>query len=147
MQRREKTKENEREKLFQVKRKKCLQKELDRADIVRGGGLVPCSGFPRSRPARHLSAVHDAWWVTLMKRAPPRYWGKNSARTPLNGLRGLQKRKGKRKNADPDALVRNRVRQHRWRLMRRSAFDRSHSWLCATLRVIRCKVHPCSGLD
>jgi hypothetical protein len=27
--------ENEREKLFQVKRKKCLQKEFDRADIVR----------------------------------------------------------------------------------------------------------------
>jgi len=50
---------------------------------------------PRSRPARHLSAVHDAWWVPLMKRAPPRYWGKNSARTPLNGLRGFRKRKGK----------------------------------------------------
>jgi hypothetical protein len=30
MQRREKTKENERENLFQVKRKKCLRKELDR---------------------------------------------------------------------------------------------------------------------
>jgi len=28
-------KENEREKLFQVKRKKCVQKEFDRADIVR----------------------------------------------------------------------------------------------------------------
>jgi len=28
-------KENEREKLFQVKRKKCAQKEFDRADIVR----------------------------------------------------------------------------------------------------------------
>jgi hypothetical protein len=28
-------KENEREKLFQVKRKKCAQKGLDRADIVR----------------------------------------------------------------------------------------------------------------
>jgi hypothetical protein len=35
MQRRKKKKENEREKLFQVKRKKCLQKELARADIVR----------------------------------------------------------------------------------------------------------------
>jgi len=35
MQRREKTKENEREKLFQVKRKKCVQKEFDRADTVR----------------------------------------------------------------------------------------------------------------
>jgi hypothetical protein len=35
MQRREKTRESEREKLFQVKRKKCRQKELDRADIVR----------------------------------------------------------------------------------------------------------------
>jgi hypothetical protein len=30
-----KAKENEREKLFQVKRKKCAQKEFDRADIVR----------------------------------------------------------------------------------------------------------------
>jgi hypothetical protein len=30
-----KKKENEREKLFQVKRKKCAQKEFDRADIVR----------------------------------------------------------------------------------------------------------------
>jgi hypothetical protein len=28
---------NEREKLFQVKRKKCAQKEFDRADIVRDG--------------------------------------------------------------------------------------------------------------
>jgi hypothetical protein len=27
--------ENEREKLFYVKRKKCVQKEFDRADIVR----------------------------------------------------------------------------------------------------------------
>src|SRR5271157_3156722 len=35
MQRRKKKKENEREKLFQVKRKKCVQKEFDRADIVR----------------------------------------------------------------------------------------------------------------
>jgi hypothetical protein len=35
MQRRKNKKENEREKLFQVKRKKCLQKELARADIVR----------------------------------------------------------------------------------------------------------------
>jgi hypothetical protein len=35
MQRRKKTEENEREKLFHVKRKKCLQKELARADIVR----------------------------------------------------------------------------------------------------------------
>jgi len=32
---REKAKENEREKLFQVKRKKCAQKKFDRADIVR----------------------------------------------------------------------------------------------------------------
>ncbi len=37
------------------------------------GHTALCSGFPRSRPARHLSAVHIAWWVTLMKRAPPRY--------------------------------------------------------------------------
>jgi hypothetical protein len=29
------TKENAREKLFQVRRKKCVQKEFDRADIVR----------------------------------------------------------------------------------------------------------------
>jgi hypothetical protein len=35
MQEKKKAKDNEREKLFQVKRKKCLQKELDRADIVR----------------------------------------------------------------------------------------------------------------
>jgi hypothetical protein len=35
MQRRKKAKENEREKLFQVKRKKCVQKELAGADIVR----------------------------------------------------------------------------------------------------------------
>jgi hypothetical protein len=35
MPRRKKAKENEREKLFQVKRKKCVQKEFDRADIVR----------------------------------------------------------------------------------------------------------------
>jgi hypothetical protein len=34
MQRRKKAKENEREKLFQVKRKKCAQKGFDRADIV-----------------------------------------------------------------------------------------------------------------
>jgi hypothetical protein len=30
-----KAQENEREKLFQVKRKKCVQKGFDRADIVR----------------------------------------------------------------------------------------------------------------
>ena len=30
-----KKKENEREKLFQVKREKCAQKEFDRADTVR----------------------------------------------------------------------------------------------------------------
>jgi len=30
-----KAKENERENLFQVRRKKCVQKEFDRADIVR----------------------------------------------------------------------------------------------------------------
>jgi len=35
MQRRKNKKENEREKLFQVKRKKCAQKGLDREDIVR----------------------------------------------------------------------------------------------------------------
>jgi hypothetical protein len=35
MQRKKKTKQDEREKLFQVKRKKCVQKEFDRADIVR----------------------------------------------------------------------------------------------------------------
>ena len=35
MQRREKTKENEREKLFQMKRKGCAQKVFDRVDIVR----------------------------------------------------------------------------------------------------------------
>jgi hypothetical protein len=35
MPRRKKAKENEREKLFQVKRKKCVQKELAGADIVR----------------------------------------------------------------------------------------------------------------
>jgi len=29
------TKENERENLFQVKRKKCAQKVFDRADVVR----------------------------------------------------------------------------------------------------------------
>jgi hypothetical protein len=29
------TKEDEREKLFQVKRKKCVQKGFDRADVVR----------------------------------------------------------------------------------------------------------------
>jgi len=34
MQRRKKKKENERENLFQVKRKKCVQKEFDGADIV-----------------------------------------------------------------------------------------------------------------
>ncbi len=33
------------------------------------GALAPYGGYPRSRPARHLSAVHDAWWVILMKRA------------------------------------------------------------------------------
>jgi hypothetical protein len=31
----QKPKESEREKLFQVKRKKCVQKDFDRADIVR----------------------------------------------------------------------------------------------------------------
>jgi hypothetical protein len=35
MQGKEKAQQNEREKLFQVKRKKCVQKEFDRADIVR----------------------------------------------------------------------------------------------------------------
>jgi hypothetical protein len=35
MQRRKNKKENEREKLFQVKRKKCAQKELDGVNIVR----------------------------------------------------------------------------------------------------------------
>jgi hypothetical protein len=35
VQGKKKAKKNEREKLFQVKRKKCVQKELDRADIVR----------------------------------------------------------------------------------------------------------------
>jgi hypothetical protein len=35
MQRKKSKKENERERLFQVKRKKCAQKGLDRADIVR----------------------------------------------------------------------------------------------------------------
>jgi hypothetical protein len=35
MQRRKNEKENEREKLFQEKRKKCAQKGLDTADIVR----------------------------------------------------------------------------------------------------------------
>jgi len=35
MQRRKNKKENERETLFQVKRKKCAQKELDGVSIVR----------------------------------------------------------------------------------------------------------------
>jgi hypothetical protein len=35
MQEKKKAEDNEREKLFYVKRKKCLQKELDRPDIVR----------------------------------------------------------------------------------------------------------------
>jgi hypothetical protein len=35
---------NEREKLFQVKRKKCAQKEFDRADIVRDGRLPRLPG-------------------------------------------------------------------------------------------------------
>jgi hypothetical protein len=35
MQRRKENEKNEREELFQVKRKKCAQKEFDRADIVR----------------------------------------------------------------------------------------------------------------
>jgi len=42
------TKENEREKLFQVKRKKCVQKEFDRADIVR-------DGVPESRQSRTMN--------------------------------------------------------------------------------------------
>jgi hypothetical protein len=37
-------KENEREKLFQVKRKKCLQKEFARADIVRDVRFVRLPG-------------------------------------------------------------------------------------------------------
>jgi hypothetical protein len=37
MQRRKNKKENEREKLFQVKRKKCAQKVFDGAGIVRDG--------------------------------------------------------------------------------------------------------------
>jgi hypothetical protein len=35
MQIKKKSKENERGKLFQVQRKKCVQKEFDRADMVR----------------------------------------------------------------------------------------------------------------
>jgi hypothetical protein len=35
MQRRKENEKNEREKLFQVKRKKCAQKGLDTADMVR----------------------------------------------------------------------------------------------------------------
>jgi hypothetical protein len=47
-----KAKENEREKLFQVKRKKCAQKEFDRADIVRDVRLCDkqdLACFPISR--------------------------------------------------------------------------------------------------
>ena len=32
------------------------------------GALAPCSGFLPSRPTRHLSAVNDAWWSTLVIR-------------------------------------------------------------------------------
>ena len=35
------------------------------------GALAPCSGFLPSRPARHLSAVHDAWWFTLVNQVRP----------------------------------------------------------------------------
>ena len=62
MQRRKNKKKNEREKLFQVKRKKCVQKEFDRADIVRDVryNVLPMSqvaqktlrGFPRNTAVR-----------------------------------------------------------------------------------------------
>jgi hypothetical protein len=40
-----KTKENEREKLFQGNKDRCAQKELDRADIVRDVRLGDLSGL------------------------------------------------------------------------------------------------------
>jgi hypothetical protein len=45
MQRRKNKKENERETLFQVKRKKCAQKELDGVSIVRDVRLCDLPGL------------------------------------------------------------------------------------------------------
>jgi hypothetical protein len=56
MQRRKKKKENERENLFQVKRKKCVQKEFDRADIVRDVWLSKWNYF---LVARHRTTIAD----------------------------------------------------------------------------------------
>jgi hypothetical protein len=52
MQGKKKAKENEREKLFQVKRKKCVQKEFDRADMVRDGAPF----MQEWRVTRHVGA-------------------------------------------------------------------------------------------
>ena len=46
-----KVKDNEREKLSWVKRKKCVQKEFDRADIVRDVRLCDF-GLPKKRKAK-----------------------------------------------------------------------------------------------
>jgi hypothetical protein len=56
MQRRKNKKENEREKLFQVKRKRSAQKVLARADIVRDVRLGDYSGV--GTPLRTLVGAY-----------------------------------------------------------------------------------------
>jgi hypothetical protein len=48
---------NERENLFQVKRKKCVQKEFDRADIVRDAWFVPAQTVD-AKPSSQLIRQH-----------------------------------------------------------------------------------------
>jgi hypothetical protein len=51
MQSRKKAKANEREKLFQVKRKRSAQKVFDKADMVRDVRLRDCRAKCSERPA------------------------------------------------------------------------------------------------
>src|SRR5438552_13811600 len=59
------------------------------------GALAPCSGFLHSRPARHLSAVHDAWRVTLKIRVHQAPRGKIRRELPSLYTEALGKEKGK----------------------------------------------------
>jgi hypothetical protein len=54
---------NERENLFQVKRKKCVQKEFDRADIVRDAWFVPAQTVD-AKPSSQLIRQHFPLWRT-----------------------------------------------------------------------------------